>query len=104
MRLLSSHSPALLLAGLSLCFSLITPGVPLPAGEPSPAGPADPAVYDIERTSDDLRHWAFQPIAPAVPPVPDRDAGWVRNPIDAFVLQKLHEKGLDPSPPADDRT
>jgi hypothetical protein len=33
-------------------------------------------------------HWAFiPPKRPAVPPV--RDQGWVRNPIDAFVLARL---------------
>lgn len=43
-------------------------------------------------------HWAFQPIQRAsVPPV--RDA-WVRNPIDAFVLEKLHARGWKPAPPA----
>ena len=28
----------------------------------------------------------------------------VRNPIDAFILAKLKEKGLKPAPPADKRT
>ena len=32
------------------------------------------------------------------------DAAWVRNPVDAFVLAKLTEKGLAPSPEADRRT
>jgi hypothetical protein len=30
--------------------------------------------------------------------------GWVRNPLDAFVLAKLEERGLKPSPEADRRT
>ena len=33
-----------------------------------------------------------------------QDPDWVKNPIDAFVLAKLEEKGLAPSPPADRRT
>jgi hypothetical protein len=66
--------------------------------------PADPAIYGIELTTDDFAHWAFRAIAPVKPPVVDRDAEWTRNPIDAFVLEKLHAKGLAPSPPADDRT
>src|SRR5439155_11345477 len=46
--------------------------------------------------------WAFQPVVrPSVPEVKHRD--WVRNPIDAFVLARLEEKGYDP-PPAADRT
>ena len=46
------------------------------------------------------KHWAF--IAPRQPPVPEvRDAAWVRNPIDAFILKRLEEEGLQPSPEAD---
>ncbi len=45
-------------------------------------------------------HWAFErPVRPAVPAV--RDGSWVRNPIDAFVLARLEEKGLGPAPEAD---
>ena len=32
------------------------------------------------------------------------DKQWEGNPIDAFVLAKLREKGLTPAPPADKRT
>lgn len=46
------------------------------------------------------RHWAFErPRMPAVPNV----AG-AATPIDAFLLQKLHEKNIAPNPPADRRT
>jgi mono/diheme cytochrome c family protein len=49
------------------------------------------------------RHWSFQPVKnPAIPAV--KNPGWVRNPIDAFVLAKLEEKNLAPSKPADRRT
>ena len=71
---------------------------------PKSVAPADPAVFGIELSKDDLEHWAFRPIADVVPPVPERDAQWVQNPIDAFVLQRLHEKGLAPSRPAADGT
>lgn len=44
--------------------------------------------------------WSYQPvIAVAAPKV--KAARWVRTPIDAFVLAKLEEKGLKPSPDAD---
>ena len=33
-----------------------------------------------------------------------KNAAWVKNPIDAFILAKLEEKGLAPSRPADRRT
>jgi len=46
------------------------------------------------------RHWAFDPVPPrAEPQVADPD-GWVRNPIDAFVLQGLQAAELTPSPEA----
>ncbi len=49
------------------------------------------------------RHWAYQPLRdPPIPAVKDRN--WIKTPIDAFVLAKLEEKGLTPSPPADRRT
>ena len=49
--------------------------------------------------------WAFFPIQrPAVPEIPDALRAWVRNPIDAFVLEKLRAHGLRPSPEADRRT
>lgn len=44
-------------------------------------------------------HWAFQPVQKPVPPKP-KNAAWVRNPIDAFILAKLEEHGLQPAPPA----
>src|SRR5689334_13650270 len=44
-------------------------------------------------------HWAWKPPArPALPRV--RDAAWVRNPIDAFILAKVETAGLTPAPPA----
>ncbi len=49
------------------------------------------------------RFWSFQPIAqPSSPRVKRTD--WCRNYIDTFVLGRLEEKGLSPSPPADRRT
>ncbi|HEX5270562.1 MAG TPA: DUF1553 domain-containing protein [Gemmataceae bacterium] len=53
---------------------------------------AEGAVY--------AEHWAFvKPRRPALPGV--RDAGWVRNGIDNFVLARLEKEGLKPSPEAD---
>src|SRR5713101_944606 len=47
--------------------------------------------------------WSFRkPERPAVPAT--KDAGWPKNPIDAFVLVKLEEKGLPHAAPADRRT
>ena len=51
-------------------------------------------------TEEQKHFWAFQPVTD--PPVPAvRDTGWVRSPIDAFILAKLEAKGLRPAAPAD---
>lgn len=48
-------------------------------------------------------HWAFQPVRrPALPAV--KNGGWVRNPIDAFVLAKLESQNIAPSPEASKTT
>ena len=48
-------------------------------------------------------HWAF--IKPAQPPLPKvRDKAWPRNAIDNFVLARLEQEGLKPSPHADKYT
>ncbi len=48
------------------------------------------------------KHWSFQPVRePAAPAV--KNAAWVRNPVDAFVLAKLEAKGFSPAAPADRR-
>ncbi|MFN3325452.1 MAG: PSD1 and planctomycete cytochrome C domain-containing protein [Bryobacteraceae bacterium] len=47
--------------------------------------------------------WSFRkPVRPPIPQV--KHAAWVRNPIDAFILRKLGEIGLQPAPPADRHT
>jgi len=55
---------------------------------------------------EDDRHWAFVP--PKRTEVPKvKTGGWVRNPIDAFVLARLEQselEGLNPSPEADKAT
>ncbi len=63
------------------------------------------AVWPHEEEPSESRtgvsdHWAFQPISsPELPAVQAKD--WVRNPIDAFVLEKLEGKGWKPSPRAE---
>ena len=48
-------------------------------------------------------HWSFQPPKmPAIPEVEKQE--WVREPLDRFILAKLEEQGIDPSPEADRRT
>jgi hypothetical protein len=48
-------------------------------------------------------HWAF--VAPTRPPTPQvDDTAWVRNPVDAFVLEKLEREDVAPSPAAERAT
>ena len=48
-------------------------------------------------------HWAFRPVEkPEAPDVSRAD--WIGTPVDAFVLSRLDQAGLTPSPPADRRT
>ncbi|MEQ8854125.1 DUF1553 domain-containing protein [Gimesia sp.] len=49
------------------------------------------------------QHWSFIP--PRRPDLPEvKDQTWVRNPIDRFVLARLQQEGLKPSPRADKAT
>ena len=67
------------------------------SAEVEQAGP-EPLVSDKDR-----QFWAFQ--SPRRPPIPSvTHSELVRNPIDAFVLSKLEEKGLPFSPEADKLT
>ncbi len=50
-------------------------------------------------SADPHAHWSFQPVRkPAVPGV--KDSGWVKSPVDAFVLAKLEERKWQPAPAA----
>jgi mono/diheme cytochrome c family protein len=51
------------------------------------------------RTEAAKQHWAFRPLQEVTPPTVKNEAG-VKTPIDYFVLRKLDEAGLLPSPPA----
>jgi hypothetical protein len=61
---------------------------------PEPKNPDDLRITEEERA-----YWAFQPVRK--PTVPSSASG---NPIDAFISQKLAEKGLKANPIADKRT
>jgi mono/diheme cytochrome c family protein len=51
----------------------------------------------------EAKHWAYVPPVRAAVPQPS-DMGWVRNPIDAFILDRLDREGLRPSPEAPPET
>jgi cytochrome c553 len=75
------------------------PGFDKKAGAPVANG-SGTRKHGTAFTDEDWKFWAFQPVKkPALPAV--KAAGWVKSPIDAFILQKLEEKGLAPAPKAD---
>ena len=54
--------------------------------------------YDWEKFR--AEHWAFRQVVKPEPPKV-KNAGWVRNPIDRFVLARLQAARLKPAPPAE---
>jgi hypothetical protein len=70
-------------------------------GAPDPRDGSAASVALDERARRDW--WSLRPLErPAVPPV--QDTRFVRSPIDAFLVSKLDQAGLAPSPEADRRT
>jgi cytochrome c553 len=49
------------------------------------------------------KFWSFQPVRDPSPP-PVGDSEWPSSAVDAFILAKLKEAGLQPAPPAGKRT
>ncbi|MCX7070274.1 MAG: DUF1549 and DUF1553 domain-containing protein [Gammaproteobacteria bacterium] len=87
--------------GLGLGLAIAVPGASA-ASAAAAAGAADAAAprSNAAAAARPNALWSYQPvIAAAAPKV--KAARWVRTPIDAFVLAKLEEKGLKPSPDAD---
>jgi hypothetical protein len=68
-------------------------------GAPAPAGAGGAKLTGLSDKARD--HWAFQPVREVTVPAKLSDAAWVQNEIDAFIMAKLDEKGLKPSPAAD---
>jgi len=63
--------------------------------------PIDPFSVSTE-TRAGYDWWSLQPLRNVAPPdSPGIPATWRDNPIDRFVYARLHEAGLQPSPPAD---
>src|SRR5215210_5626596 len=83
-------------SGCAAIFCAIWAGILLAAGSARAA----------EAAGNSADHWSYKPLVrPAVPDVSgSRFRGWVRTPIDAFILAELESRGMYPSPPADKRT
>ncbi len=73
--------------------------------EAKPMKPAEIAILKqwVAEGAHYRPHWAFEkPVRAAVPQV--QVAGWEKNPIDGFILRRLANEGLHPSPEADRHT
>ena len=78
-------------AQIALLRAWIDQGASWPATEPAPAA--------AQTAQEEPTHWAYR--RPSRPPLPEvRNTGWVRTPIDRFVLARLEKEGLSPSPEA----
>ncbi|HVC92802.1 MAG TPA: PSD1 and planctomycete cytochrome C domain-containing protein [Pirellulales bacterium] len=71
------------------------------AGAKWAADPIDPFLYTSDRRAG-YNWWSLQPLSDVEPP-PVADASWPVNPIDQFILHRLEQAGLRPSPQADRR-
>ena len=81
----------------------IAGGAPDPRVEAAGATTAKRRVVDEAELAKGREWWAFQAVKVLPPPV-SAHASLARTKLDHFVFARLAEKGLTPSPPADDRT
>jgi len=84
---------------IAVLVAWVKAGAPMPEG----AAPAPQAKREMIVTDKDRDYWAYRALEDPAPPTV-KDTAWVKNPIDAFVLAKLEEKGLTPTAQADKRT
>jgi hypothetical protein len=62
-----------------------------------------PEEYTIRPSPESW--WSLRKLSkPAIPQLSNEDTAWVRSPIDAFIIARLHAHTLPPGPPADRRT
>ncbi len=79
-------------------------------GAPWPKSRESLTISTTRAADQAKNHWAFLPVEqPAVPrlavlPEASDEEAWNRNPVDAFILEKLHAQSLTPSPRADRRS
>ena len=83
-------------AAIAALTQWIRLGAPWPVGHETKPDARSPA--EAWRT-----HWAAQPVRPQTASAV-RQTEWPLSPIDRFILAKLEENELHPSPPADRRT
>ncbi len=68
------------------------------------SGPSNQSrVEGVDDFSSRAAHWSYQRPQPVEVPTPEHPR-WVRNPIDAFILERLEATGIEPSEAAPGRT
>jgi mono/diheme cytochrome c family protein len=85
-------------AELAVIEKWIAQGAKTAKAEPLVLAPG-PMISD-----EDREYWTFQPVKRPVVPVISDSKSQISNPIDAFLLKSMREKGLDFAPEADRRT
>jgi mono/diheme cytochrome c family protein len=84
-------------AEIAILEKWVKDGLPVPTDRMGSGVKSSPGGHAAEEAK---KYWAYQPVRrPSVPAV--RNTSWVRTPIDAFILARLEEHGLQPVPPAD---
>jgi hypothetical protein len=75
-------------------------------GEAKPMKAADIAILRewVKEGAVYRPHWAFEKPARPAPPAVAQQAGWDKDPIDAFILARMKKEGLHPSSEADKHT
>ena len=91
----------------------LTAWVKMGAPDPRKAAAAAVATKLSGLTDKARHHWAYQPVKKPAVPTTFKNRSWLENsvfpagqfnPVDGFVLQKIEEKGMTPSPPASKET
>ncbi len=76
-------------------------GAPWPDDAVATAVTSQAQTFDLAKRK--AEHWCWQPIRSVAPPSV-KNEGWIKQPLDRFILARLEEKGLPPALPADERT
>ncbi len=86
-------------AQVAILSAWIARGAPWPAEAAVSVGTAPARII----SSSDADHWAWRPLRASDPPAV-AGAGWVRSPIDRYILARLEAQGLHPAAEAERRT
>lgn len=72
--------------------------MPPPEGKPLTAEQIALLTEWVKQGAPWSQHWAFEPVRMPAVPRENLAPGWIANPIDAFVLERLREENLTQSP------